>query len=105
MAKSRRRLFDTLGPFAARVEFTFNGVTFGVGERFPHEHLEKRRLRLLYDARRIEFDGGPDLMAEPVAEEKLTYDEVMAKAFELTGKRFRKIERAQEAIEAIEAAA
>ncbi len=102
MAKVKRETFKAAGPFVARVAFTFNGTTFFASDVFPVGGIGFRKLRQLYDCRRINFSDDP---TTPQTETGLfdwrTLDEkaLFAYAFEQTGTHFRKIARAVSALD------
>lgn len=103
MARAKRRVFEATGPFVARVAFSFNSELYLAGEVFPQCGIEFRKLRQLYDCRRINFseDAGVLAEAKPVVFDWRTLDEqgLLDYAFEQTGTRFRKPERAISALE------
>ncbi len=105
MARFKRRAFEATGPFVARVAFPFNGILYTAGDSFPHGFINPRKLRQLYERRRINFaEGEPDKKSEVVEEfDWRTLDEqgILEYAFEQTGTRFRKAERAVKALEDI----
>ena len=103
MARAKRRTFEVTGPFVARVAFPFDGETYFAGEVFPHGMVPFRKLRQLYDCRRINFseDAGVLVETKEVSFDWRTLDEkgILDYAFEQTGTRFRKIERAIRSLE------
>ena len=64
MARTKRRTFEATGPFVARVAFPFGGETFFAGEVFPHGMVPFRKLRQLYDCRRINFSADAGVLVE-----------------------------------------
>ncbi len=101
MARRIKRLpFSADGPFTARSAFQFNGVRTVPGEPFPHKGVKVRRLRQLYDARRIDLAQG-EVAAEAAAPEVITPEAVdwrtldekgiLNYAFEKTGVRRRNV--------------
>lgn len=102
MPKVKRATFEAAGPFVARVAFPFDGETFFAGDVFPHGMVSFRKLRQLYDCRRINFADDP---TTPNTKKDVfdwrTLDEkgLFAYAFEQTGTHFRKIERAIHALD------
>lgn len=104
MARLKRRVFEQSGPFVARIAFPFNGRMYTAGEPFV-EDLPLRKLRILYDARRIEFDEkAVSLVTTDDSHfnwKELSEEELLAYAYEQTGTRFRKVERAIRALEDI----
>lgn len=105
MARYKRRAFEATGPFVVRVAFPFNGVMYTAGDYFPHGTIDIRKLRQLYGCRRINFvESEPKTKPESVEEfDWRTLDEqgLLEYAFEQTGTRFRKAERAVKALEDI----
>jgi len=93
MARSARPVYDPHGHYIARVDFSFNGVSVKAGDTFNKGKLTDRKVRILYDARRIELHM-PAPKTFPFLWRKLTDSDLLAYAFELTGIRFRKVERA-----------
>lgn len=102
MARSKRRVFDATGPFVARVAFPFDGKMFTAGEYFPHDAINDRKLRILYDGRKIEFFDTGEVAVSASKEfdwRELDAEAIMVYAYEQTGTRFRKVERAIKALE------
>ncbi len=102
MARAKKKEFNATGPFVARVAFPFNGKMFTAGEYFPHSDIEFRKLRILYDSRKIEFFDTEDVAVSksPIFDwRELDAEALMVYAFEQTGTRFRKVERAVKALE------
>lgn len=98
MARSKRAVFNPLGPFVVWVAFRFNGALLTAGTPFT-EKLTERRLRILYDSRRLDLTS-TEVKEEPVFDWRtLEETELLAYAFEQTGSRFRKVERAVKALE------
>ncbi len=93
MARSARPVYDPHGHYIARVDFSFNGVSVKAGADFNKGKLTDRKVRILYDARRIELYT-PTPKSFPFPWRELTGEDLLAYAFELTGIRFRKVERA-----------
>lgn len=63
MAKQAQRLpFSHRGPFVVSRRFSWNGKVFEPGSDFQHRHLcvDHRRLRLLWDAKKIDMKGLPE---------------------------------------------
>ncbi len=101
MARVKRPPFNPSGPFMARVSFPFNGVRYDVGEIFPHHDVKPRRLKLLYNARRINLATQKEVETEKASADwhDLGEEGILNYAFEQTGTRFRKVERAINALE------
>ena len=102
MARSIRPAYDPLGPFVVRVVFRFAGVLLLPGMPFG-EGIDGRRVRLLYDARKIslasENEKGPAQVSETDDWRELGEEPLLAYAFEKTGTQFRKADRAIKALE------
>jgi hypothetical protein len=63
MAKSAERLpFSHRGPFVVSRRFSWTGKIYEPGSVFPHRHLavDHRKLRLLWDAKKIDMEGTPE---------------------------------------------
>ena len=63
MANEATRLpFSHRGPFVVSRRFDWTGKTYEPGSDFPHRHLsvDHRRLRLLWDAKKIDMKGQPE---------------------------------------------
>lgn len=123
MSRSQRLKFDPNGPFVARRTTTFNGDTFYLGDPFPMDGVPARRLRQLFDDRRIDMDVGRvsevvKPVVAPVVEAAvdsivpsqndpvqaicdLPDDELFARAMLATGVRYRVRERAIKALEGL----
>lgn len=105
MARNKRAVFNSFGPFVARVAFRFNGAIYTAGALLQHEKINPRRLRQLYQSRKIDFQADSDIKKvapiEPFDWRKLDEKGIMDYAFEQTGKRFRKLERAVKELEDI----
>lgn len=97
MARRIKRLpFNADGPFTARSAFSFNGVRTVPGKPFPHKEAKTRRLRQLYDSRRIGMTPEvvtPKQAAPPETVHWRTLDEkgILDYAFEKTGVRRRNV--------------
>jgi hypothetical protein len=108
MARIKRAVFNPLGPFVVRVAFRFGGALLAVGEPFK-KALTERRLRVLYDARRLDLASEevetvavvPVVVNEVAAIDWRNFEEkeLLAYAFEKTGSRFRNPVRAAKALE------
>lgn len=105
MARAKRPLFNPGGPFVARRSFLFNGAMLTPGDAFDHTIAKVRKVRQLYDCRRIAFAEvlkvTPNL-PESINWKELPERELIAYAFKETGKRCRKASTAIHAIEAFE---
>ena len=116
MSRYRRVPFDVAGPFVVRRTFTFNGETFYQDDNFSVDGVSKRRVRQLYDNRRIDMDVMPEVVVPVVdstAKESLVVapvqvavcdlpdDELFARAMEATGVRYRVRDRAIKAMESL----
>jgi hypothetical protein len=128
MSRYRREPFDVAGPFVVRRTFTFNGETFYQDDNFPLDGVSNRRVRQLYDNRRIDMDVMPAVVVpvvdstakeslvvaddpvvslefttepDPVAVCDLPDDELFARAMEATGVRYRVRDRAIKALESL----
>ena len=112
MSRYRRVPFDVAGPFVVRRTFTFNGETFYQDDNFSVDGVSKRRVRQLYDNRRIDMDVMPEVVVSVVNSEFTTEpatvavcdlpdDELFARAMEATGVRYRVRERAIKALESL----
>lgn len=101
MAKVKRATFEAAGPFVARVAFPFNGTTYFAGDAFPSHGIGFRKLRQLYDCRRINFadDATTPKAADHYDWRTLCEEGILAYAFEQTGTRYRKVERAISALD------
>lgn len=66
MFKGKREPFNPGGPFVVRRGLTMNGVRLDHGSLFPISGCKPRRVRQLWDMRRI--DVSPDLVQEAEVE-------------------------------------
>lgn len=112
-----RKAFDQSGPFVVRGLMRLSGVRYEHGAEFPKDRVTLRRLRQLWDMRRIEMaprsifeepvEGVQDMAAsrEPVAPsepqpaEAFTDEEIFARAKAKTGVNYRSRLRALKALE------
>lgn len=93
---AKRPKFDAEGPFTTRSAFVFNGVRTALGKPFPHQNVKVRRLRQLYDSRRIDLAPVVEPV-EPVEHEdwrQLDEQGILAYAFKVTGVRRRSVAKA-----------
>ena len=103
-------MFESCGPFAAHKAFTFNGVRFKNGDAFPHELVDKRKLRKMYEAHFIVFmpaaaSPSPEVSVD-AGNKDVPWADMNEKAiknfaFECTGKRFRQVHTAVAALEEV----
>lgn len=105
--KTKRLPFKVAGSFVARRYFVFNGINFEPGQDF-HELTSDRRLRQLFDMRKIDMKEAEKVKKpkkeKPTIEPKgkwegLTEPEILDLAYDRTGIRFRKLERAIKALD------
>lgn len=90
--RSVRPKFKEGGPFVARRSFVFNGDKYKPGKDFPHKGVIKRRLRQMYDARKI------DLKRESGNAAQMTNEQILEAAKAKTGVNYRSVERAKAAL-------
>lgn len=105
MARTKRRPYNPTGPFVARRDFFFGGQKFEAGDPFPIDGIHSRRIRNMYDARRIDFAGDDVPSVEEIKNvfdwRTLNEEDLLIYAFEQTGTRFRSPARAVKALEDI----
>lgn len=101
MGRFSREPFRASGPFVVRVAFRFDGVIYKPNAPFDHIDIDPRRIRLLYQARKLNLgEATPDIdLNTPFDWRSLDAIELLAYAFEKTGTRYRKVERAIHALE------
>lgn len=90
--RSVRPKFKEGGPFVVRRFFVFNGDEYKPGKDFPHKDVKTRRLRQMYDARKI------DLKRESGNAAQMTNEQILEAAKAKTGVNYRSVERAKAAL-------
>lgn len=105
MGRFYRVPFNANGPFVVRAAFRLNGVTMKAGDPFYPKGLEPRKVKTLYSALKINVgEGTPEQDPSDVFDWRtLQGDELLTYASEKTGTNFRKVERAINALEDLEA--
>ena len=115
----KRKPFDQSGPFVVRGRMLMSGVSYPDGATFPMEGVAPRRLRQLWDLRRIEMAprsifeelmegvkdmaecraADPVILSAPQPDAAFTDEEIFAKAKAKTGVNYRSRARALKALE------
>lgn len=112
MAKVKRIAFNPAGPFVARRFFFLGGVTYKAGDPFDGGKTSPRRLRQLYDNRKIDVSEAEvkkpaeeqseeevqAKKADPIPFESMSNNQIKAEAKRLTGVNYRSVKRAKEAL-------